>query len=673
MDFTHPHFAEPQWLWVAVALPLAILGLRRYAAWRRDRQVRQFAAPERVGEMLATCHPGRRRLKSLYLVAAGVLMGIALARPQWGEQVEQLASWGEDVLFMLDTSQSMLTADVKPNRLIRAKLAMLDFARHQGRGRFGLLVFAGQAFLQCPLTYDHDAFRESLLAVDEKAIPVAGTDIGRALDEAMASLETNERRKVIVLVTDGEDLEAGAGAMAAKIAEKKVTIYTVGVGTEAGGTISIVNAQGVPELVQDPKGAPVVSRLDAKTLEEIARATGGRFFPLGPYGEGMTRVGDAIKSSLNTSASVLRRKLGVERFHWFLGALTGLLIVESLTGERRKPARAARGAPGPLPGAPSLAVGLLFLASAGMGFGQVTGAVKVATSEAQSATNEVKSATNEENANRTPREFYNAGTAKLGQGKLPEAEGLLQGAAASQRPEIQSRAIYNLGHVRFRMGVEALKQEPEPPQLRDQAGTASVLSTQAIQVADAALANPTLPALLAAYQHGRGVRKQLKAATEAVKKALEVYGGALVRWERSSSDFKSVAEMAPADRDAEFNAEVMDRHIAALVDQINDLQAMMPKLGDQQQKLKQRLKELKDKLGKGPKPDGEEEDDEDDEKVKEPKKGQKEGPNKEGKQRMMSREEAMRWLDALRLDAERKLPLAQPQAGPPGVRNGRNW
>ena len=661
MDFTHPHFAEPQWLWVAVVLPLAVLGLRRYAAWRRRRQVRQFAAPERAGELLATCHPGRRRLKSLCLVAAAALMGIALARPQWGEQVEQLASWGEDILFMLDTSQSMLTSDVKPNRLFRAKLAMLDFARHHTRGRFGLLVFAGQAFLQCPLTYDHDAFRESLMAVDEKAIPVAGTDIGRALDEAVAGLEANERRKVIVLVTDGEDLEAGATAMAAKVAEKKATIYTVGVGTEAGGTISTVNAQGVPELVKDAKGVPVVSRLDAKTLGEIARATGGRFFPLGPYGEGMARVGDAIKSSLNASDTVLRRKLGVERFHWFLGALTVLLIAESLTGERRKTSRVARGAPGPFPGAASAAAWLLFFSSAGMGFGQ--------------GTNEVKAAPEEESANRTPREFYNAGTAKLRQGKLPEAEGLLHRAAASQLPAIQSQAIYNLGHVRFRMGVEALKQEPEPKRLRDQAGTASDLSATAIQVADAALANPNLPALLAAYQHGRGVQKQLKAATEAVKKALDLFGNALVRWERSSSDFKSVAEIAPTDRDAEFNADVVDRHIAALVDQINAMQAIMPKLGDQQQKLKQRLKELKEKLKKGPQPDGEEEDDDEDgDKPKEPKKGQEEGPNKEGKQRMMSREEAMRWLDALRLDAERKLPLAQPQqAGKPGVRNGRNW
>jgi uncharacterized phage infection (PIP) family protein YhgE len=276
--------------------------------------------------------------------------------------------------------------------------------------------------------------------------------------------------------------------------------------------------------------------------------------------------------------------------------------------------------------------------------------------------------------NRTPRQSYNAGTAKLKQGKLPEAEGLLFSAAASQQTAIQSKAIYNLGQVRFRMGVEALKQGPEPGPLREQASTVTAMSSEAIQIADAALANPNLPALLAAYQHGRGVQKQLKLAAEAVKKALDLFGTALVKWERSSSDFKSVAETDPKDPDAPFNADAVDRHIAALVDQINAMQGMMPKLGDQRQKLKQRLKELKDKLNKGPQPDGEEEDeDEDSDKPKEPQKGQKEGPNKEGKQRMMSREEAMRWLDALRLDAERKLPLGQPQVGKPGTRNGRNW
>jgi len=110
------------------------------------------------------------------LAVAGV--GLALARPQWGETTEISRALGEDTLFILDCSRSMLASDVQPNRLTRAQYSILDFVQRHGRGRVGLVAFAGQAFLQCPLTFDYDAFRDALLAVDAKSMPVPGTDIG---------------------------------------------------------------------------------------------------------------------------------------------------------------------------------------------------------------------------------------------------------------------------------------------------------------------------------------------------------------------------------------------------------------------------------------------------------------------------------------------------------------
>src|SRR5947199_5213520 len=125
--------------------------------------------------------PFRRTLKNFLLVLAIAGTGIALARPQWGETAEISRALGEDILFLVDCSKSMLATDVRPSRLGRAKYAILDFVQRHGSGRVGLVAFAGQAFLQCPLTFDYDAFRESLLDVTEKTIPVPGTDIGRAL------------------------------------------------------------------------------------------------------------------------------------------------------------------------------------------------------------------------------------------------------------------------------------------------------------------------------------------------------------------------------------------------------------------------------------------------------------------------------------------------------------
>src|SRR5438445_722831 len=151
MNFTHPHFAELRWLWLAALAPLAVLLLHRYAAWARKRQVALFAAPELLENLLRSHSPGRRMLKNFLLVLAIAGMGLAMARPQWGETAEVSRALGEDILFLLDCSKSMLAADVRPSRLSRAKYAILDFMQRHGSGRMGLVAFSGQAFLQCPL------------------------------------------------------------------------------------------------------------------------------------------------------------------------------------------------------------------------------------------------------------------------------------------------------------------------------------------------------------------------------------------------------------------------------------------------------------------------------------------------------------------------------------------
>jgi Ca-activated chloride channel family protein len=230
----------------------------------------------------------------------------------------------------------MLATDVRPNRLTRAKLAILDFVQRHGRGRVGLVAFAGQAFLQCPLTFDYDAFREALMAVDEKTIPILGTDIGRALDEAARAMEKNDRRKIMVLLTDGEDLEKGGVKTARALAEKKVVVFTLGVGTPAGSTIQYVNEQGVSEIVRDRNGQPVESRLDEQTLRAVAEATQGSYQPLGYLGEGMNRVRHAVVNSTDLPDAAKRRRLGVDRFHLPVAAVILLLVVESLVGTRRR-------------------------------------------------------------------------------------------------------------------------------------------------------------------------------------------------------------------------------------------------------------------------------------------------------------------------------------------------
>jgi Ca-activated chloride channel homolog len=336
MDFSQPHFEAPHWLWLAAVAPLLLAWLHHRAAVKRKKQLAQIASPRFVAELTASHSPARRRFKNFLLLLALALAGLALARPQWGEQKSSGHFLGEDVVFVVDCSYSMLSTDVRPNRLSRAKLAISDFVRVHGRGRVGLVAFAGSAFLQCPLTLDYDAFQNSLDALDEKTITNPGTDIGLALQEANRAMDKNSRRKLIVLLTDGEDLENGGVKTAKNLATNGVVIFTVGIGTPAGSEIQMLNPAGQLEVVHDASGAIVHSRLDEKTLAAIAQATGGDYYPLGSLGEGLMQVRAAVETLDRTADLQRTRSRSIDRFYWAVGAMLFFLAMEPLIGTRRK-------------------------------------------------------------------------------------------------------------------------------------------------------------------------------------------------------------------------------------------------------------------------------------------------------------------------------------------------
>jgi Ca-activated chloride channel family protein len=335
MDFSNPHFESARWLWLAVAGPLLLAWLQWRAAAGRRRQLAQIASPHFIAELTRSHSPGRRVLKNVLLLIAVALTGLALARPQWGK-MESHEQWlGEDILFVLDCSRSMTATDVLPSRLQRAKYSIQDFVVRHASGRVGLVAFAGTAFLQCPLTFDHDAFENALRDVDEKSLPVGGTDIGRALQEASHSMEKKSSRKLVVLITDGEDLEKSGVKAAESLAKDGITVYTIGVGTAAGAELQSANATGQMELVRDDKGELVHSHLDEETLTAIAKATGGSYYPLGRLGDGLARVRQTVESpamgELGRAAAP-----GVERFHGFVALAIVLMVAESLVGTRRR-------------------------------------------------------------------------------------------------------------------------------------------------------------------------------------------------------------------------------------------------------------------------------------------------------------------------------------------------
>jgi len=334
MDFADPHFAEPGWLWLAALAPAALAGLEWYAARARRRQMAHLASRRFLQGLLTSLSPARRRFKHALLLIAAAGIGIALARPQWGQQPGTLQTTSEDVIFLLDASRSMLAEDVRPNRLERAKLATLDFLRNHPGGRVGLVVFAGQAFLQCPLTFDHEAFRESLLAVNAETIPVGGTDLGRALQEALHAAENEQERQILILLSDGEDLEQSGLTAAERLADTNVVLHAVGIGSPAASQIPLRDSAGQMDVVRDELGRAVRTRLDEDTLRRVAAVTGGTYHPLGPLGEGLVEIQLDLVSS-RRSDDTAPAGAGVERFHFPLALVIALLVTESLVGTRR--------------------------------------------------------------------------------------------------------------------------------------------------------------------------------------------------------------------------------------------------------------------------------------------------------------------------------------------------
>ena len=274
----------------------------------------------------------------------------------------------------------------------------------------------------------------------------------------------------------------------------------------------------------------------------------------------------------------------------------------------------------------------------------------------------------------TPREFFNAGAQNLGAGKLAEAETFLERALASQDQRLQPAALYNLGHVRFGQGIEELKKGPSAPKAFGAARTAARQGEEAIGSAEAALADNDVGKMVQSYLRGRGARKELKAATAAVRRALDTHGAALAKWQRASGDFKSAVELNDTDADSRFNAEVVDRNVAKLVDSVHELQQCAGALGDKSRELSEKLKQLKGRIPAAQMPPGAAGDDEDDEDSPfglQP--GQKEGPSKEGQEIPLSPEQAGWLLEAFKLDRERHLPMGQGAPAQPRDRSRPDW
>lgn len=466
-------FAEPYWLAAGtLSLTCAYLFIR-FADKKRWENLERFAAPNLLAQLTRNVSGTTRRAKNILFLLGLFCCFIALARPQYGDRWVEVKRKGIDILFAVDTSKSMMARDVLPSRLDRAKLAIGDFVSRLEGDRVGLMPFAGSSFLMCPLTTDYEAFNSSLRALDTTIIPKGGTDIGDAIRRAETVLANEANHKILILVTDGENLDGNPLEAAREAKEHKMTIFTVGVGTPQGELIPDPDA-GEGSFLKDPSGKYVTSRLDEKTLTRIAEETGGLYMPLGSTGQGFETIYQKKLALVPKEEHGQRMdKVPIERFQWPLTAALCLLALDflligrkstwsvngiSLSLRRSRGRRSSRDQ--------SMAAILLLALVALHPVASHAGAEKQEQKQKQkipagpySQHEETWRKTLAEDPNNPVLQF-NLGGAAYEKGAFDQAIASFNQALHTDDLDLQARSYYNRGNAQYRLGEKSLQTDP---------------------------------------------------------------------------------------------------------------------------------------------------------------------------------------------------------------------
>jgi Ca-activated chloride channel family protein len=331
-------FANSAMLYVALAALPLLLGLFWWAGRQRSAALAQLGNPSLIARLTEGVNRTGRRWQNGLLIAAIVLALLALARPQWGEDVQEVRQEGVQVMVALDVSQSMLAEDIKPNRLERAKLEIADLMQKLDGDEVGLALFSGASFIQFPLTSDYGTARSFLDGARPEVISRPGTDIGDAVRTAMSGFDAkSDAQRVIVLITDGEGHDAGALDAVREAAAEGVIFYTIGFGSPEGVPIPAVDAYGNPAgFKQDRRGATVLSRLDEATLQEIAAIGNGRYFRATASGSELDALVQDLSGLQQGEIGARMEVRRIERFQPFLAVALLALLAATLIPERAR-------------------------------------------------------------------------------------------------------------------------------------------------------------------------------------------------------------------------------------------------------------------------------------------------------------------------------------------------
>lgn len=475
MIFAHP--------WFLVLVPLLVIGgvaLYRLSKARARKKLSAFSPASRLPDMLRSVDFRAKKMKFILCVAALCFVALTLARPMWGPRDSSKVQEGAEFFIILDVSKSMLVRDVKPSRLDAVKASLGEWIKTRTGDRIGLILMAGDAFIQAPLTNDYTALREVLEQSRPKSISLGGTNISEAIKVAGKALEASQvKNKAIVIVSDGENTEGHAvtDVQAAHLNER-ITFFTVGVGTAEGGPVPNkelpVDHQGpVKEIVRDEYGLAVTSKLDERNLRAIASAGGGRYFDYQPEGKTWDMLYNQSLSMLAKKSAVFKLEDFMDLFQIPLLLAILLLAIEAGISTRIKNPPRPKSAvtlpePSPAPAAKAmettryapLAIALFF-AFTGMSWGAEADPLIAKTDGLirEGKAPEAASMLREAMQKRPEDHYlmYNYGVAAYAAKQYQEAADAFSEVCVSPDKKLRGQALTQLGNTHYRIGETVSK------------------------------------------------------------------------------------------------------------------------------------------------------------------------------------------------------------------------
>lgn len=327
-------FEHPDLLYALALLPI-VIGIFIISSYARSRRLRRFGDPSLVARLTPELSKGRVRFKFILFLISLTLLILGMANPQIGSRLEQIERKGIDIIIALDVSNSMLAEDIRPNRIERSKQSIFRLIDRMSNDRIGIVVFAGKAYTQLPITTDYAAAKLFLNTISTEIIPTQGTAIGDAINLSLTAFSEGPQGKAVIIITDGENHEDDAIGAATKAAEMGISVSTIGMGLPEGGPIPMYRGGTLMGFKKDQAGNTVVTRLNEVMLQQIAAAGNGIYVRASNAESGLDKVLERLGKIEKTTFDSKVFSDYESRFQYLIAFALALLLIDILLAERR--------------------------------------------------------------------------------------------------------------------------------------------------------------------------------------------------------------------------------------------------------------------------------------------------------------------------------------------------